>query len=83
GKIINTIDRRRLKRALTPQAFRYEILKRAFSENKLDEDATDECFLVEKLGFEIAVIEGSARNIKITFPEDRIMAEFFLRETEF
>ncbi len=82
GKIMNTIDRRRLKRALTPQAFRYEILKRAFAENNLDENATDECFLVEKLGFEIAVIEGSARNIKITFPEDKMIAEFFLLETE-
>jgi 2-C-methyl-D-erythritol 4-phosphate cytidylyltransferase len=82
GKITKTIDRRRLKRALTPQAFRYEILKCAFAENNLNENATDECFLVEKLGFEITVIEGSAKNIKITYPEDRMIAEFFLRDTE-
>ncbi|MEJ7860591.1 MAG: 2-C-methyl-D-erythritol 4-phosphate cytidylyltransferase [Pyrinomonadaceae bacterium] len=82
GKITNTINRRRLKRALTPQAFRYEILKRAFAENIGDENATDECFLVEKLGFEIAVVEGSAKNIKITYPEDQMIAEFFLREKE-
>ena len=82
GKIINTIDRRSLKRALTPQAFRYEILKRAFAQNVVDENATDECFLVEKLGIQIAAVEGSARNIKITYPEDKMIAEFFLRETE-
>jgi len=82
GKIISTIDRRRLKRALTPQAFRYEILKRALAENVGEECATDECFLVEKLGAEIAAIEGSARNIKITYPEDFMIAEFFLRATE-
>lgn len=82
GTITKTIERRDLKRALTPQAFRYEILKRAFAPNNLSEDATDECFLVEKLGFEISAVEGSAKNIKITFPEDKIMAEFFLRETE-
>jgi len=82
GKITKTIDRRCLKRALTPQAFRYEILKRAFAENSVDENATDECFLVEKLGFEIAFVEGSAKNIKITYPEDQIIAEFFLRATE-
>jgi 2-C-methyl-D-erythritol 4-phosphate cytidylyltransferase len=82
GKIINTIDRQNLKRALTPQAFRYEILKRAFANNSAAENATDECFLVEKLGVEITAIEGSAKNIKITYPEDEMIAEFFLRETE-
>lgn len=81
-KIISTVDRNKLKRALTPQAFQYEILKRAFAENNLDNNVTDECFLVEKLGVEIAVVEGSAKNIKITYPEDFIIAEFFLRGTE-
>ncbi len=80
GKIVKTIDRVKLRRALTPQCFRYEILKRAFDENVSGETATDECFLVEKLGFEIAIVEGSAKNIKITLPEDFVLAENLLRQ---
>jgi len=53
GKIVQTIERTRLRRALTPQAFRFEILQKAFANADLSESATDECFLVEKLGYEI------------------------------
>jgi len=81
GKIARTIDRLTLRRALTPQCFRYEILKRAFENADLSEAATDECFLVEKLGQKIAVVEGSARNIKITHREDLILAESLLKQT--
>ncbi|HEY0427961.1 MAG TPA: 2-C-methyl-D-erythritol 4-phosphate cytidylyltransferase [Pyrinomonadaceae bacterium] len=80
GKIIETVDRENLRRALTPQAFRLEILQKAFDAADLSEAATDECFLVEKAGFEIATVEGSAKNIKITTREDLIWAEVFLRE---
>jgi 2-C-methyl-D-erythritol 4-phosphate cytidylyltransferase len=79
GGIIGTIDRNRLRRALTPQAFRFEILREACAQNDLS-SATDECFLVEKLGYEIAFVEGSARNIKITHQEDLRIAELFLSE---
>jgi len=78
GKIVRTVDRTRLRRALTPQCFRPEILKRAFAEINFNEAVTDECFLVEKLGIEISVVEGSARNIKITHAEDLAIAEIFL-----
>lgn len=81
GKIARTIDRSTLRRALTPQCFQYEILKRAFANADLTEAATDECFLVEKLNQEIAVVEGSARNIKITHPEDLILAGNLLKQT--
>jgi 2-C-methyl-D-erythritol 4-phosphate cytidylyltransferase len=79
GKISGTIDRSKLRRALTPQCFRLEILQKAFARADLSEAVTDECFLVEKLGYEIAVVEGSAKNIKITTPEDFILAEIFLK----
>jgi 2-C-methyl-D-erythritol 4-phosphate cytidylyltransferase len=78
GKIIGTIDRAKLRRALTPQCFRLEILKKAFDGADLSKGVTDECFLVEKLGCEIAIVEGSARNIKITTPEDLLLAEELL-----
>jgi 2-C-methyl-D-erythritol 4-phosphate cytidylyltransferase len=81
GKIARTIDRTTLRRALTPQCFRYEILRRAFENADLSEAATDECFLVERLGQKIATVEGSARNIKITRPEDLILAESLLKQT--
>ena len=81
-KIIGTIDRANLRRALTPQAFRYKILKRAFDENDFNEAATDECLLVEKSGYEIATVEGNARNTKITYAEDLKIAEFFLSELQ-
>jgi 2-C-methyl-D-erythritol 4-phosphate cytidylyltransferase len=79
GKIVETIDRSELRRALTPQAFRYDILKQAFDKSKLDETATDECYLVEKLGIEISIVEGSSRNMKITSPEDIAIAEALLK----
>ena len=78
--IVGTVDRSKLRRALTPQAFRYDILKRAFDNADLSDNVTDECYLVEKLGVEIAVVEGSSRNIKITRPEDIRLAEVFLSE---
>jgi 2-C-methyl-D-erythritol 4-phosphate cytidylyltransferase len=80
GKIVGTIDRSKLRRALTPQCFRLEILKRAFAENEINEIVTDECFLVEKLGYEIAAVEGSAQNIKITRREDFVFAENLLKQ---
>lgn len=83
GKITKTIDRTKLRRALTPQCFRADILRRAFS--KIDfssKQATDESFLVEQLGIEVAIVEGSARNIKITVPEDLILAEALLKQSK-
>ena len=68
-----------MRRALTPQCFRYEILRRAFENIDLNETVTDECFLVEKTGFEISAVEGSAKNFKITTPEDFVLAEMLLK----
>lgn len=79
GEIVGTIDRSRLRRALTPQCFRFEILQKAFAAADLSEAATDECFLVERLGYKIAIVEGDARNIKITHAEDLILAENLLK----
>ncbi len=80
GKIVGTIDRSNLRRALTPQCFRFEILKRAFTENEISEIVTDECFLVEKLGYEVTTVDGSAQNIKITRREDFVFAENLLKQ---
>lgn len=82
GKIAGTLDRTKLRRAMTPQAFRYDILRQALDQVDLDDDITDECMLVEKLGYPIAYVDGSSRNIKITHPEDRILAEALLRTAQ-
>ncbi len=79
GMITRTIDRRRIYRAQTPQAFRYELLRRANEEARAaglsSALLTDDSLLVERLGHPIAVVEGSASNIKITTPEDLLIAE--------
>ena len=78
GEIVATLDRDKLRRAMTPQAFKIEVLRAAFENADLDA-ATDECYLVEKLGHPIAIVEGSPRNIKITHAEDLILAETLLK----
>jgi len=79
GLILRTIDRRRVWRAQTPQAFRYDLLLRANEEARAarlpSAMATDDAFLVERLGLPVAVVEGSPNNIKITTPEDLDLAE--------
>lgn len=80
GKIRRSVDRESLRRALTPQAFKLDILRRAFDEDNFDPNATDEASLVEQLEYysDIVAVEGNSRNIKITQPEDLIIAEALL-----
>ncbi|HQY66040.1 MAG TPA: 2-C-methyl-D-erythritol 4-phosphate cytidylyltransferase [Pyrinomonadaceae bacterium] len=79
GKIVATIDRTTLRRALTPQAFRHYVLKRALEQRFNAENATDECVLVERSGVIVTTVDGSPGNIKITHREDLIMAEAIIR----
>lgn len=79
GAVTRTVPRDQLRRALTPQCFRYVILQQAYEQvDELDASLTDESSLVERLGVTVAVVEGSSRNIKVTRPEDLIVAEAFL-----
>ena len=77
--ITQTINRIELRRALTPQCFQFEILKRAFENADLDESATDESYLVEKSGVKVSIVEGSAKNIKVTTKEDLLVVESLLK----
>jgi len=81
-EIAATLDRSRLRRALTPQAFKIEVLRKAFEDVELDNSVTDECYLVEKLGHPISIVEGSSRNIKITHKEDLLLAKALMRANE-
>ena len=78
--VIKTLDRGRLRRALTPQCFRYELLREAYQRVDInDPSLTDESALLEQMGHRVSVVEGSARNIKITTAEDLVVAEAWLK----
>lgn len=80
NKITGTVDRTSLRRALTPQAFRYAVLRDAFDQGNSEmEKATDECYLVELSGVMISTVEGSPGNIKITHREDLLVAEALMK----
>ena len=83
GRVKGTRPRINLRRALTPQCFRYDLLKRAYDQVAEIEaagiDVTDDSSLVERLGIEIVAVEGSAQNIKITREEDLALAEMMLK----
>ncbi len=80
-RIIKTMDRDKLKRAQTPQGFRYSILKQAFEKAcETDMSGTDEAYLVEKLGLEVLTVHGEPKNIKITTQEDLKIAEGFIED---
>ena len=79
--VVETLARQNLRQALTPQCFRYELLRRAYEQVDItDPSLTDESVLVERLGHRVTVVEGSARNIKITTPRDLLLAEALLQE---
>jgi 2-C-methyl-D-erythritol 4-phosphate cytidylyltransferase len=76
GFIKRTLDRSTLRNALTPQCFQYRLLRRAYDQiDVMDPRLTDEASLVERTGAPVAAVEGSARNFKITNPEDLLIAE--------
>ncbi len=76
--IIDTLDRRTIWRALTPQMFRYGMLKSALEKTEGDHRVTDEASALELMGFTPKIVEGRPDNIKITRPEDLALAQFYL-----
>jgi 2-C-methyl-D-erythritol 4-phosphate cytidylyltransferase len=78
GKRIQTLPREEIWLAQTPQTFRFSLLKKAYLKAQQENiQATDDAFLVERLGHPISLIKGGYFNIKITTPEDLAMAETF------
>jgi len=80
GTIASTPPRDKLIAVQTPQAFRRVTLMGAYA--KADAEGfrtTDESALVERAGGRVNVVEGSYRNIKITTPEDMLVAELFMK----
>ena len=76
GQIVRTVDRTRLGRAQTPQAFPRVMLDRAHVEARRDGvGATDDAALVERLGLPVVVVQGSERGLKITTEADFARAD--------
>jgi 2-C-methyl-D-erythritol 4-phosphate cytidylyltransferase len=76
-----TPDRTSVWAVQTPQGFQRDIIIRAYQ--KAQEDGflgTDDASLVERMGIPVKVVESEYRNIKVTTPEDLIIAEAFLRD---
>jgi 2-C-methyl-D-erythritol 4-phosphate cytidylyltransferase len=80
---VTTLDRKKLWLVQTPQVFEYPFILNAY-EKAIEEGfaGTDDAMLVERLGQEVAVVEGEYQNIKITTAEDLVMAEKFIRTYE-
>lgn len=64
----------------TPQCFDLKTLQKAHIKFKNDSTVTDDCSLLEKLNEPIKIINGSYKNIKITTPEDIIIANAFTKK---
>ena len=73
-----TLDRSKLWEIQTPQVFRKDLILKAYDKFG-DIDVTDDAMLVEKLGAKVSVVLGTYNNIKITTPEDLVLAEAILR----
>ena len=78
-----TTDRSRTWLIQTPQAFYREellALHRALGDGPERGQITDDCMLLERAGRRVKLVPGSCRNLKITTPEDRELAEFYLKK---
>lgn len=72
-----TPKRRNLWAVQTPQVFRLDIISKAYREG--GNEVTDDAMLVEKMGYRVKVYMGSYENIKVTTPDDLLLAELILK----
>ena len=78
--VLKTLDRESLWQIQTPQTFRADVIRKAF--RKATEDGfigTDDASLVERIGIKVYILPGSYNNIKITTPEDLMLAELLVQ----
>jgi 2-C-methyl-D-erythritol 4-phosphate cytidylyltransferase len=80
GTVLKTLDRESLWQIQTPQTFQVNVIKEAYY--RATEDGfvgTDDASLVERLGVKVHILPGSYTNIKITTPEDLLLANLFFK----
>jgi len=73
------VDRSRFRLIQTPQTFDLSLIRKAYQQ-KEDATMTDDASVAERAGFSISLFEGSYENIKITTPEDLVVAEALLKQ---
>jgi 2-C-methyl-D-erythritol 4-phosphate cytidylyltransferase len=78
GLVIETLDRAALWSVQTPQVFKYDLLLHAHRALDPAWDATDDAAMVERLGHPVALFLGAYTNLKITTPDDLLIAEAML-----
>lgn len=83
GMITDTIDRSSIYLAQTPQSFEFALIAEAHRRAAASGlQATDDSMLVERMGIRVAIVAGSTENIKITRPEDLLLAEQILKRRQ-
>ena len=83
GRILATVDRTDLWQAQTPQMFRLGALHEALSSAIIAGVlVTDEASAMERMGQMPRLVEGHSDNIKITRPEDLVLAEFYIKRQD-
>ena len=81
GFVVDTPDRSQLWAVQTPQVFRRDLLIEAHRHARREQiQLTDDAALVEQLGFKVKCVMGSYGNLKITTPEDLIVAEALMNK---
>jgi len=76
-RVTETLDRASLVAVQTPQAFRAEALRRAHAG---ESEATDDAALIEAQGGIVVTVAGDVRNLKVTTPDDLLVADIFLAQ---
>jgi 2-C-methyl-D-erythritol 4-phosphate cytidylyltransferase/2-C-methyl-D-erythritol 2,4-cyclodiphosphate synthase len=76
--IVDTLPRNEIFLAQTPQAFRTNVLRDALALAHAGSEATDEAMLAERAGHQVRLVDGDARNLKITTADDLEIAERLL-----
>ncbi|QWF71227.1 2-C-methyl-D-erythritol 4-phosphate cytidylyltransferase [Methylomonas paludis] len=77
-----SVDRKHIWRALTPQMFRYGMLRDALQQTEGNPAITDEASALELLGYQPKIVEGRPDNLKITRPEDLALAQFYMEQQD-
>jgi 2-C-methyl-D-erythritol 4-phosphate cytidylyltransferase / 2-C-methyl-D-erythritol 2,4-cyclodiphosphate synthase len=77
--IERTLPREAIFMAQTPQAFRRDVLRDAVALGRQGIEGTDEASLAERAGHPVRLVDGSARNLKVTTAEDLVMADALLK----
>jgi 2-C-methyl-D-erythritol 4-phosphate cytidylyltransferase len=81
--VVETVDRKELWQAQTPQGFRYGLLRESMDKALANEQViTDESQAVESAGYEPLLVAGHRDNIKITEPGDIALAQFYMEHSE-